>query len=884
MSRLDGLRHRLWTLLHPRAHARELDEETRFHLELDALQQHSADIARRRFGNRTWYREEARDMTWLRMFDVVRQDAGYAVRSIARAPGFATLVAVTLALGIGINTATFALLDELYLRPPGGVAEPETLRRVWIQNVNPSAPAGSFAGQSMHYPDFRTIAQTMEGAAELAARGHRRAFRIGRGTSPSAVSGVHASAGLFPILGVRAALGRMYSADEDRLGAAEPVAVVSHEFWIRHLGGDLDAVGQPLVIDDREYVVVGVLQRGFRGIDLEPVDVWLPMGGLIIDTPEGIPWWDSHNHWPIGSVVARLTSAELERELDVRATARLREVHRTLGRPDTLGGVRLGSIIETHVPGETPREIQIAKRLAGVAAIVLIIACANVANLLIARAIRRRREIAVRLALGISRWRLVRLLTLETLAIALVAMVAALVAGSWGSRILRTLLMPETDFAAAPLHLRVVAFTVVVALAAAAASGLVPAMQASRSSLTHALKEGGHHHSVRRSRLRDGLVIAQAALSVVLLAGAGLLVRSLGNVQDMRIGFDAGRLVIGSMRFADDENPRSPAMAARLREVATRLESMPAVEAVALSDLPPMQGYGRRRFWVGADSAQSFGPRSPKFHHVSPSFFRVTGIRVEQGRGFSGAGEVVVNDAASRLLWPGRDAPGQCIRFDAADAPCATVVGVVENARVSSIMESDISAQVYVPLDSASAWRAGTTLLVRTPRGRERLVVDAVHSALSEAFPTGEPRVQTMSDFLAPQYRPWRLGATLFTGLGLLALVVAVLGIYSSVSYAVSQRAHEFGVRIALGARIGNVMRQVLRDGLRIVAVGVVAGIGLALAGARLVQSLLYRVAPNDPFVLALVAVVLLVAAMVAALLPAWRASRVDPLTALRTD
>ena len=884
MSRLDGLRHRLWTLLHPRAHARELDEEMRFHLELDAQHQHNADIARRRFGNRTWYQEEARHMTWLRMLDFVRQDAGYAVRSIARAPGFATLVAITLALGIGINTATFALLDELYLRPPAGVAEPATLRRVWIENVNPSAPAGRWTAQAMHYPDFRTIARTMEGAAELAARGHRRAFRIGRGTSPSEVSGVHASASLFAVLGVKPALGRVYSADEDRLGGAEPVAVVSHAFWMNQLGGDSTAIGQPLVIDDNAYVVVGVLQRGFRGIDLEPVDVWLPMGGLTWDVPRGVAWWDSHNDWTVGAVVARLTSADLEHELDVRATARMREMHRTLGRPDTLGGVRLGSIIETHVPGETPREIEIAKRLAGIAVIVLIIACANVANLLIARALRRRREIAVRLALGISRWRLVRLLTLETLALTLIAMVAALVAGSWGSRVLRTLLMPETEFAAAPLHLRVVAFTVVVALAAAAASGLVPAIQASRSSLTHALKEGGHHHSVRRSRLRDGLVIAQAALSVVLLAGAGLLVRSLGNVQDMRIGFDADRLVIGSMQFADDERPTATVIAARLRDVATRLESTPMVEAVAMSDLPPMLGYGRRRFWVGADSAQSFGPQSPKFHHVSPSFFRATGMRLEHGRGFRGTGEIVVNDATARLLWRGRDALGQCIRFDAPDAACTTVVGVVENARVSSIMESDASAQVYVPLDSTSVGRAGSTLLVRTRPDRERLVRDAVHSALSEEFPTGEPRVQPMTGFLAPQYRPWRLGATLFTALGLLALVVAVLGIYSSVSYAVSQRAHEFGVRIALGARIGNVMRQVLGDGLRIVAIGVLVGIVLALAGAKLVQSLLYRVAPSDPLVLALVALTLLAAAAFAALLPAWRASRVDPLTALRGD
>src|SRR5688500_1210850 len=206
MSRLDGLRHRIWTLLHSRTHARELDEEMRFHLELDALHEHDTGIARRRFGNRTWYQEEARRMTWLRMLDFVRQDAGYAVRSIARTPGFAGLVAITLALGIGINTATFALLDELYLRPPPGVAEPATLRRVWIENLNPSAPTGRWAAQTMHYPDFRILAQAMEGAAALAARGPRRTHRVGRGGSQAEADGVNASASLFPVLGVRTEL------------------------------------------------------------------------------------------------------------------------------------------------------------------------------------------------------------------------------------------------------------------------------------------------------------------------------------------------------------------------------------------------------------------------------------------------------------------------------------------------------------------------------------------------------------------------------------------------------------------------------------------------------------------------------------------------------
>ena len=884
MSWLDGFRHRLRTVLRPGTHARELDEEIRFHLELDALQQKSADLARRRFGNRTYYQEEVRLMTWLRMLDFVRQDLRYACRSVARAPGFASLIALTLALAIGVNTATFSVLDELYLRPPAGVADAGSLRRMWLEHIRPST--SPFGSRVMSYPVFRAIAEGSAGVAELAARTGAREWRIEGTAGTIAVNGVHAAANFFDVVGVRAALGRIYSPTEDRFGAAERVAVVSHHLWTTHLGGDPAALERPVLIDGKEYLIAGVLQRDFRGIDLEPVDVWVPLGGLSIPMRTG-GWWDSPSEFPIVAI-ARLAAPALEDEVRRRASLRVQDLHRTLGRDSV--SVSSSSIIETHAPGAPVHEIEIAKRLAGVALIVLVIACANVMNLFVARAIRRRREIAVRLALGISRWRLVRLLTMETLVITAIATAAALLAGWWGSLLLRKLVMPETRFGDDSLHVRVLVFTMATALIAGLLSGIFPALRASRASLATAIKDGGSRLSYSRSWLRKGLVVAQSALSVVLLVGAGLFVRSLGNVQALRIGFDADRLVYASIRSERTDRAWAIAVAARLREMTPRLESMPGVEAVGRADNPPMMSYFRRPFWVGADSAESFGERALKMHLVASSFFRAAGMRMERGKTFAeptGDGtshEVVVNEAAARLLWRDRDAIGQCIRVYTPDAPCRVVVGVVENARLSKIMEPDAHAQLYMPVDDTVATRAGVTLIVRTdPRAASR-VARALHLALREVFPDAQPEVRAMTEFLEPQYRPWRLGAALFTGFGLLALLVAVVGIHSTMSYGVSQRVHEFGVRIALGARIGTVVRQVVGESLRTVAVGVLAGTVLALALARLVSSLLHGVAPGDPAVLVLVALALLAAAALAAAVPAWRAARIDPASALRAE
>ena len=891
MSWLDGLRHRLRAVLRPGAYQAELDEEMRFHLELEAMQEGDADRARRRFGNRTWYAEETRQTTWLRMMDVLRQDAGYAWRSVARTPGVTLVVVATLALGVGLNASTFAVLDALFLRPPSGVRDPGELRRYWVEHFR-TGDGVPFTSSNVTYPQFEAIADVVGDPASVALYTSDGALRLG--TSPRAprVRGVYATAGYFPLLGVRPALGRFYSGEEDRLGAAERVAVVSHAFWKRVLGGDSAAVGATLTIGRDRYTIVGVAQAGFHGLELQGADVWMPLGGMPAPGWLRGPWWRSHQTGQF-RIVHRVGAGLDERAVAQRATRRIRALSREAfpENPDTLATVHLGSIVEAQGPAELGQELVISSRLAGVAAIVLIIACANVVNLLLARAVRRRGEIALRLALGISRARLVRVLTIEALVLASLAAAAALVVGAWGGTALRALLMPDIEWREPALHWRVGLFTIGVALAAGLAAGIVPALQSSDPDLASALKEGARSGETHRSRLRRSLVVVQASLSVILLVGATLFVRSLENVRALDIGFDADRLLFGGVEFPVGEAPPGPVIAAAMRDVAARLEARPGVEAVARSFMEPMRGLGFIAFFTRTGSSSALGSEFPTAAAVSPGFFRAAGIRILRGRGFSEEGaeraprELVVNEAAARVLWPDGAAIGECVRFEGRENPCYRVTGVVENVRRGRVIEASPAPQLYLPLgNSPSPEWVGTTIVVRARTEAAAAAAAEMRAALREAFPAAEPRVTPMTENLEPEYRPWRLGATLFTAFGLLALVVALVGIYSTVSYGVSQRTHEFGVRLALGARIGDVLRQVVGEGVRTVAIGVVVGVALALAAGRLVASLLYGVSPRDPAALLLVSLALLVVAALAAVVPAWRAARVDPVRALRAE
>lgn len=880
---------------------RDIDAELRFHLDArveelveqgmaraEARIQASAefgDVNNVRADLRDIDRRVARRRNRAEFLEGLLQDTVYAVRSLRRSPAVALTIIFTLALGLGVNAAMFSLLDVIFLRPPAGVVHPEALRRVWSERRYSS---GTEFGSGYDYSGYAAIAKSLDGQADVAFYRHPDRRKLGKGENAPTVAMAGADASYFTVLGLKPQLGRFYTADEDRVSAGAMVAVISDSYWKREFDGRPSVLGEPLTVADQKYTIIGVAPAEFSGVDLDATEAWVPTAALLGPRASGrVPWWQNPNVNGF-QVVARLHTNAREGELVQRTTVAMRGPG--IGwKQDTLTVAAFGSIIRARGPGKQKAEMQVATRLAGVAIIVLLIACANVVNLLLARAVKRRREIAVRLALGVSRQRLVRMLMTESVLLAVVATIAAIGAATWGGALLRGLLMPEVHFAKSPLHWRVFAFALAAAIMAGALAGLIPALQSASPDLAAALKAGSRDGVLHRSRLRSALVMCQAALSVVLLVGAVLFVRSLSNVKAHDIGYTVNRLAFASVSYDTKDSTRDAGMPGRLRALEPRIAAIPGVEKVAFTSMRPIWGISWNDYVPDFDTT---GKKLPTgfVTVVSPDYFSAIGTKLIRGQTFSsdqtgtGAYTVIVDQAMAEALWPNQDAIGHCIHFEKAAAPCATVIGVAQTALLSSLNEKP-SAHFYVSLDHPpiKTWGA-SDIIIRSSPARLAAVQKSVDALIRNEFPGAIPKLTTMAKTMEPEYRPWQLGATLFTLFGLLALVVAGIGIYSTVSYAVSQRTHEFGVRVALGARAVDVLRQVLGEGLRTVTIGVVIGILMTLAAGRLVASLLYGIAPNDPLAMGVVTVVLLVIAALAALVPAWRAAKADPVTALRAD
>jgi predicted permease len=886
MSWIDGLRHRVRTVLRPGAYAQELADEFSHHRELHGAGGGSP------FGNATYHREETRRMTWLAWTDLLRQDVGYAWRSIRRTPAVTAMVVITLALGVGVNGAVFNVLDQLYLRDPAGVVNAGGVRRIWTKHTR-TGGGPIFYSRAMAYPQYKVAAEQWGDTAALAVMTLRGDFKLGGTRAGVSTNVLFASANYFTLLGIRPFKGRFFTAAEAATGVVTNQIVLSHRYWQTALAGDEAIIGKRIKLDTSEWEVIGIAQPGFDGIDLRAEQAWAPLGslpGAVSARYETGSIWTSPRYlsfFTFGRLPTGTSAVDFER----RSTAAMRDANRQFygAFADTLSTLSLGGIIESRGPATPRQEELIITRLQVVALIVLIIAVANVVNLLLARAVSRRREIAVRLALGISRARLVRLITIESVVLAMLAAVAALFTAWWGGSVLRTQLMSDITFVQPAIHAHVVWVTLGVALACGVLAGVIPALQFSKPELTADLKEGTRAGGRRRSRLRDGLLVAQAALSVTLLVGATLLVRTLRNIQSIDIGFDTSHVFYASAGYDPGTAPPMAERIARIQEVEQRMAGRNGVAAVGRTALFPMGGFSFWSFWWGSDSSQSLQKTPPVGFAVGAKFFEASGMRVLAGRTFddgpAAEGQLVVNDALAKLLWPGQDAIGQCVRFDKSTEPCTIVTGVVSTASRGELIEQP-QPQYYLPIGvKRTENMGGTILVVRTAPGANLAAVEADAMALiKQALPNSYPQVRAMEEIVAPKYRPWRLGARLFAGVGLLALIVAVVGIYSTVAYSVGQRTHEFGVRIALGAQLRDIVNQVVGEGVRVVAVGIGIGVALAFAAGRLVKSLLYGVEPTDLSAMILAAVVLLGAAVAASVLPAWRAGRADPVGALRRE
>lgn len=900
--------------LHRRDIAEEhADDEIRAHLEMrtEALMARgmSPDEAKaealRRFGSlpeasakmhEAARRRECR-LALIERADELRRDLSYAVRQLRASPGFTAAVVLTFALGIGANAAMFGIIDRLLLRGPAHVRDPERVMRFYYTTDVPGE--GSRTSDRLGYAAFRALRGRTPSLEAVAAYSYGD-VTLGRGVDAREIKEGHATSTFFPLLGARPYLGRFFQPDEDQPGNPQYVAVLGYSLWRTHFGADSGIVGKTIVLEHEPYVVIGVAPDGFTGAGLSRVDVWIPMSirGVRIH-PDWTGTWDAT--W-LG-IIGRLPPGVVPERASQEVTAAIRAAYD--GHDPAMPNLR-GSFRPIRVgdEGKEPAELAVSRWLTGVAVIVLLIVCANVANLLLARGVRREREIAVRLALGASGGRVARLLLVESVLLALMGGAAGLVVAHEGGQIVRLLLLPDVAWHESPVHGRVLAFTAIASTVVGILIGLVPAMQAGRLDLNASLKAGVREGGGRRARLRTALTVAQAALSAVLLVGAGLFVRSLRNVASLPHGLEPERVFAvvihwpnpNVMRLAGKDTDRERARETAFYDAALeRVRQLPGVEraSIAAGTIP---FHGRLSMGLdlpGRDSTPTLqgGGSYPYVSAVTSDHFATVGTRLRRGRAFTpqdraGSERVaVVNETMARTLWPGGDAIGQCLII--MRQPCSRVVGVVEDARLSSLDEQ-AAMHYYIPLGQEGGM-GGRNILVRplAPPGSRafRQVATAVRADLLRMEPNlGYIDIETLQQALGGQIRPWRLGATMFGIFGGLALIVAAVGLYSVVAYNVEQRRHELGVRLALGAQRAAIVRLILRDGIAAAVIGLAIGLGLALAGGRFIEPLLFQVAPDDPVVLGIVGATLLSVAGAAALVPALRGVRVDPVEALRAE
>ena len=834
-------------------------------------------------------------------FESLLHDLKYAIRGLRLKPAFSIAVVSTLALGIGANAAMFGIVDRLLFRPPPLLKDPSTAHRVYLYTTYRGKERASGGGQYARYVDLATYTHSFS----LAAGYSLRDLAVGVGDAAREMHIGVVSASFFGFFDAPPALGRYFTASEDTPPAGAPVAVVSYSMWETQYGGRRDVLGTKIQIGPTLYTVIGVGAPGFVGLWPEkPPAVFIPITSYAAGTgfqPRDRTWWTTYSWGWMSTIVRRkagvalaaanadLTNAYV-RSYQSQLVEQPRSTPLALAHPHAIAG----SILFERGPNESS-VAKVATWVAGVSVIVLLIACANVANLLLARALRRRREIALRLALGVSRGRLLSQLLAESMVLAVLGGVAGLVMAHWGGAVLRAGLLEQSEAAAGLRDSHTVLFAAGAAVLVGLLTGLAPVFQARQVDLTVDLKAGTREGTYQRSRARTVLLLVQGALSVILLVGAGLFVRSLRNVQGIRLGYDVDPVLLVNLNMRGEKLDSSQTVELRQRLLRTA-KTIPGVENASLQAAVPFWSTWSMGLYVeGIDTVARLGQFD--LNAVSSEYFATIGTRILRGRGISDQDTpnapraVVVSEAMGRVLWPGKDPLGQCIRVnqrgggrDGADPralPCTYVVGIAENIKEQSLA-ADSGYYYYLPAAQFNSTNGG--LFVRT-HGSAPNFKEAVRRRLQREMPGASYiTITPFSDVIGSQTRSWHLGATMFVAFGALALALAAIGLYSVIAYNVAQRTHELGVRRALGAQAADVIRLVVTDGLRLAGVGVAIGIGAAFWAGKWVKPLLFDVSPNDPAVFITAALVLVLVAIVASWIPALRASRVDANVALRAE
>ncbi len=819
------------------------------------------------------------------------QDVRYALRMIARKPGTAAVVVLSLALGVGANTTIFSVINALLLRPPA-VEQPERLVDIY-QHVK-TRGSGVGAYRQLNYPDFayyrdhNTVFSALAGAS-----GEGSDVVWSRDSQGQAVKGVLVTANYFAVLGVKPALGRTFLPEEDQSAGANPAVMVSHAFWEQRLGGDRANLSKPLTLNGRTYQLVGVVPASFHGVIVGSMpDVWIPMAVHQSVSP-GLDLTSRNMSWltATGRLKPGVTLQQARAEMIVLSE----QIAQAF--PETNKDTEAAAYPTSMIPGPFRGFLSIlSMALMAVVGMVLLIACANAANLLLAQASARWREMAVRAALGANRWRLVRQTLTESVLLACMGGVAGLVLAVIAAPMVLWLKPPNIPFfLEIKPDWRVLTFTLVASVVTGLFFGLAPALHTSKLDLVSRLKDGTPGSGRVKSRLRSVLVTAQVAVCMVLLVGAGLCLRSLLNAQSIDPGFDTNRALVVSLNaetFGYDE-ARGRVL---YKSLLDRVGALPGVRSVSLVDMMPL-GTQSRMEGINVAGSQAGLSREGESglltgsSFVAPNYFRAIGIPVLRGREFTekdnpGAPPVVIiNEVLARHFWPGKDPLGQRILLggpeDSKTKVAAEVVGVVKTGKYRSIGEDP---QPFMYRAYWQNYLANVHVVVRT-EGDPWSVMSGLRRAVQELDPNlAIFDAETMTELMRLPLFPAHTAGLLLGVFGGLALLLAMAGLYGVMSYLVAQRTQEVGVRMALGAQVGDILKLAVGEGMRLALIGVALGLAGAFAATRLLSSLLYGIRATDLVTFSAVSLLLTGVAFLASYIPARRAARVSPIVALRYE
>jgi putative ABC transport system permease protein len=816
------------------------------------------------------------------------QDLRYGARMLLKQPLFTMVAVIALALGIGANSAIFSVVNGILLRP---LPYDESERLVAL-----SERGKQMDGMSISYPNFTDWKAQNQTFDQIAVY-NRASYNLTGIGEPERLLAAQASAELFSVLRVSPAKGRVFTSDEDKPGG-EPVVVLSYGLWQRRFGGDEKILDQTISLNDRNYTVIGVMPQKF--LFPSRIEMWVPVGPL----SDQESWKERGNHpglYGVARLKPGVTVEQARADMDTVAEG----LEQRYPDSNTGNRVTITPLLENYV-----RDIRPALWiLLGAVGLVLLIACANVANLLLARATSRQKEIAVRLALGASRWRIIRQLLTESVLLSFIGGGIGLLLAQWGIDLI--LAISPNDIPRAReinLDMGVLAFTFGISFLTGLIFGIVPAFQATRFDVHETLKETGRGNSGRHQWVRSSLVVVEIATTLVLLVGAGLLIRSFYQLQQVNPGFSYDSLLSFSVSLPQKKYETDEQQINFFRQALQNIQALPGVKDVGMASGLPLGNNG----WQTSFRVEGQPPPEPgksplmEASLASPDYFKAMGIRLLKGRYFTeqdnrahlteektrgktadeismmGVNAMIIDEEFARRYWPDEEAVGKYIRRGGDQGTLIEVVGIVDRVKMDGLNTDSNRVQGYFPFFQIP--QRGMTIVVKSSIEPTQMVAAARQQILAVDPHQPVYEIRTMDEIKSQSIASERLNLTLLSIFAGVALILALVGVYGVMSYAVTQRTHEIGIRMALGAQTGNVMKMVIANGMKMAMIGIVIGLGGAFAVTRVMQNLLFGVSATDLLTFVSVPVILVGVALVACFVPALRATKVDPMIALRYE